>query len=189
MQRTLITLAAAGALAVGVAVPYLTGAEASSISTLNAERTAVVVLEGTENVAPVTTTEAAGFVQETDSAQAQQILQKLGAAELWSYHPSSAKFESLAWAIPAVGTAIYVRPKTIQTIETIAAPTVLAASSGETIDTMPVPYIHSLYRHGPRRFTWVYEPGEGWTTGGGGLVNNPGERWQDPTNGGGETPV
>jgi beta-glucanase (GH16 family) len=182
MQRTLITIAAAAAVAVGVAVPYLTGAGASSIYTLNAEQTAVVVLSGTQNLAPVSTTEAAGLVQETDSTQGQQILQKLGAAALWSYDPSSASFESLARAIPAVGTAIYVRPETIQTIETILDSAVAVAASDETSDlpSLPTPYLHSLYRRGYGKIASTYSSGRGWSsgqgwnsTGAGDLVNNP----------------
>ena len=161
MRRTLLTVAAATSVLLGVAVPYLTSAQAASFVTQNAERTAVVVMEGTQNSAPDSMLGAAGFVQETDSAQAQLILQNLGAGELWSYDPSTSTFQSLASSIPEVGSAIYVRPKTILTIESMVDPSLAAVNRSFASDT-PSPYTPGRHRSGFNRLTWSYAPTPSW---------------------------
>jgi len=111
MQRTFfVVLAAVVALLIGAALPNLGTAQASSVLQPSADRTAVVVLAGSTNVAPVARQSRDGFVRETNASQASQVLNKLGTTALWTYSPLLHAFQPLATTTPKVGSAIYVRP-------------------------------------------------------------------------------
>src|ERR1700722_15468586 len=123
MQRTLfIVVAAVAAILIGSALPNLGTAQASSILTPSADRTAVVVLAGSANLAPVAAQTRDDFVRETDPTQASQVLNKLGTGSLWTYNPVVRQFEPLATTTPKVGSAIYVRPSTSSTLERLRSP-------------------------------------------------------------------
>jgi beta-glucanase (GH16 family) len=141
MQRTFfVVLAAVVAVLIGAALPNLGTAHASSVVTPSAERTAVVVLAGSANVAPVVTETRYGFVRETSTSQASQVVQKLGTSAVWTYNPVLRRFQSLATTTPKVGSAIYVRPSTSATLKILSSPAWGAAITAIPKDTKPSTY-------------------------------------------------
>jgi beta-glucanase (GH16 family) len=141
MQRTFfVVLAAAVALLIGAALPNFGTAQASSVLTPSAERAAVVVLAGSVNVAPVTTQTREGFIRETNSSQASQVLSKLGSTALWTYNPVLREFQPLATTTPKVGSAIYVRPSVGATLQTLSNPSWAAAITANPKEQTPATY-------------------------------------------------
>jgi beta-glucanase (GH16 family) len=124
MQRTFfVVFAAAVALLIGAALPNLGTAQASSVLTASAKRTAVVALAGSVNVAPITLQTQDGFVRETSPLQASQVLTKLGNSAVWTYNPKLRVFQQLANTTPKIGSAIYVKSSVSATIEQLTNPT------------------------------------------------------------------
>jgi beta-glucanase (GH16 family) len=133
MQRTFfIVLAAVTAVLIGAALPNLGTAQASSILTPSADRTAVVVLAGSVNIAPFGTQTRDDFVRETSPTQAAQVLARLGTGAVWTYNPVVGQFQALSGTTPKVGSAIYVRPSTTSTLQTLSSP-----SWGKAITAVP----------------------------------------------------